>query len=234
MSNRWSTAVGVAGVAALVAAFVWAGVIYPRTLPEVSASGLAVEESPTLADALPAGGALRVLVAGDSISRGFYASTRDAAYVARLEDSLNDRWDPDVAVVGQPGQQSFQVTPQIPGRPVDLVVVELGTNDATRDPVHIGEHYAALLRRVRKTSPDAALVCLGSWQYAYRSGLVDPTIANTCEANGGAFVPLSDLYARNAFRGPEGAKGVHGEADNFHPNDDGHKAIAARVVAALD
>jgi lysophospholipase L1-like esterase len=134
-------------------------------------------------------------------------------------------------VIGNSGYKTEQVTPIVPKTPYDVVILELGTNDAMKgDTTDFGQKYTALVRAVRAASPDAVLICAGSWQTNYRASGVDPTIAKTCTDAEGRYVPLNPLFNVTANRGPDKAKGVYGVGDNFHPNSKGHKAIAARLL----
>ncbi|MBC9735328.1 SGNH/GDSL hydrolase family protein [Nocardioides marmotae] len=192
------------------------------------------QERTSVADALPAEGeTLSVLVAGDSLSQGRFALKARNGYVRRVERALDEHWDATATVVGDSGRQSFDVTPDVPRRAFDLVILELGTNDATGNYAAFSENYSDLVRAVRKQSPDAGLVCLGSWQTEYRASLVDATIDRTCTEADGVYVDLNELYLDENLRGPEGAQGVYGVSDNFHPNDAGHGAMAELALEPI-
>lgn len=185
--------------------------------------------------ARPEGAPLRVLVAGDSLSQGRFATAANEAYVPRLREALSAGGEVVLDVIGNSGKTSAEVTPDIPKAPYDLVILELGTNDAMKEDVaqKFHENYRALVTAVRDASPNAALMCAGSWQTDYRASAVDPQIYKQCTDQGGKFVRLNSLFNNSENRGPDKAQGVYGVGDNFHPNSKGHEAIAALLLSEL-
>lgn len=180
------------------------------------------------------GGSLRVLFAGDSLTYGSYASTRDRTYRALVMRGLRREAEATTRSVGGPGQTSAVVARSVRSERYDLVVVETGTNDASKErPELVAEKYRALLTKVRRASPDAGLVCIGSWLGQPAAERVDDVIRSGCDTAGGLFVPVSDLYRDKANRGPAGRQSEFGTTDAFHPNDAGHRAIAGRVLDAV-
>lgn len=191
-------------------------------------------EEPPLTVTRPDGRPLRVLVAGDSISQGRFATLAEDAYVPTLRAGLEAGGPVQLDVIGNSGYTSEQVTPDIPKQAYDLVLVELGTNDAMKEnPGKFGEDYRAFITAVRAASPDAPMICAGAWQTNYRASSVDPLIASTCVDFKGRYVSLNPLFNVDTNRGPDKARGVYGVGDNFHPNSAGHKAIAARLLEEL-
>lgn len=179
-----------------------------------------------------AAGSTSVLVAGDSLSVGMYASTESGSFVTRVLDHLAPA---TLTTASRPHETLAVVSnyTEIPAG-VDVAIIELGTNDVgvptPEDDFRDG--YAALLTAVRDTSPDAKLVCVGTWTgWGWTQ---DETIRSSCIEAGGAYVHLRDLFNRNELRGPEGRETHLGTSDWFHPNDDGHMAIARRITEALD
>ena len=55
----------------------------------------------------PPGDPLRVLLAGDSITAGYYASGEDRSYAALLEDEWDDTAPVDAQSIGQPGARAW-------------------------------------------------------------------------------------------------------------------------------
>jgi acyl-CoA thioesterase-1 len=98
--------------------------------------------------------------------------------------------------------------------------------------------YTALIDAARERAAAGATVfCLGLWSDRavtpafpdYEEGL-----RQICRAKGGQWVPLSDLFVDPTNHGPAGTPTAQGPSDVFHPNDAGHRAIADRLVAAID
>lgn len=177
---------------------------------------------------------LHVLVAGDSISQGWSAKSTEDTFVARLRAALERDGPADVDVIGHPGYTSEQVTPLVPKQAYDLVIIELGTNDANRrDPGWFRQNYEKLIWTARKASPRAVLVCAGAWQDDYLASIVDPIIHQTCTTHSGKFVPLNGLFKSPSMRASAPDQPVIGAADDFHPNSDGHAAIAKLILASL-
>jgi acyl-CoA thioesterase I len=184
---------------------------------------------------------MRVLFVGASVTRGVGASSPDHAYpavvVARLQAegrvvrprvmaqsgivvSVADSWD--LAV------------------PADLVVVQLATNDFAHSellPV-FRTTYNDVLRRVREASPRARLLCMGGWndpgavnRLGLRAADYDAAAWAACTAEHGRYLDLSETYRDPRNHGPVGRSTSLGAGDEFHPNDRGHLALAALVLA---
>lgn len=117
-----------------------------------------------------------------------------------------------------------------------LAVIELGTNDlvTNTDTAVFARRYKEYLNRVAAASPDAKLLCLGVWgPAAGRAAALDAAITAGCDAHGGEFVSLKELFDTAANRGPAGASVWLGTRDTFHPNDAGHAAIADAVLKRI-
>ncbi|WP_186325549.1 SGNH/GDSL hydrolase family protein [Microbacterium sp. BH-3-3-3] len=175
-----------------------------------------------------------VLFVGDSLTYGAFASTESAAWRPLVTSGLSAQTPIDETWVGGSGLSSVDVTPKVPKDAFDLVIVEIGTNDATNQPEEALEsNYTALIGAVRSASPSAGLICLGSWQTAWRVSQTDQEIKSICEANAGTYIKLGDLWLDEANRGPDLRETEFGVGDDFHPNDSGHRAIADRVLAQI-
>lgn len=115
---------------------------------------------------------------------------------------------------------------------LDLVILELGTDDSRRlSPATFASDFDALVASVRRTSASAALVCTGLWSAT--GGAYDAVIERACRGAGGRFVSLRAMYDVPANRGPAKISGYYGVSDATYPNDAGHRAIAKAVLAAL-
>lgn len=174
---------------------------------------------------------VRMLVAGDSLTAGFFATTKDQGFI-RL--AAADIGGVDITGAAQ-AQQTLSTVAAVTDVPADVgvAVVELGTNDVgVPTPLaDFEQQYANLLDRIRSTSPRAGLVCLGTW--TADGAAYDEAIARTCAARAGVYVSLAEKFANADFHGPAGRDTFAGAGDEFHPNDAGHRAIADAVLAAL-
>lgn len=186
--------------------------------------------SPPRAEATP--DVKQVLVAGDSLSGGFDAITRDRGFVALVMDELA----PAKLHRAERAHQTLSTVSGITDVPedVDIAIIELGTNDVgvgTPDD-EFRETYQALLERITTASPEVQLVCVGTWTgWGWTQ---DQIIQDSCHDAGGTYVHLRDVFEDPSTRGPAGVETHRGLSDDFHPNNTGHERIAARILDALD
>jgi acyl-CoA thioesterase-1 len=189
----------------------------------------------------PIAGPLRILFVGDSLTVGDYATRGDHAFPALVSAALRRRGIVTELLRAKVGvKASYWATRPLPT--ADLVVLELGTNDFSKNltpPRTFDRDYQRLVAHLRATSPRAILLCLSIWRsarHAYRYhdehiATYNSTIANDC--HDGAYVPISQLFDRRANRTPAARTALPGAPDGFHPNNRGHHAIAAAILAAL-
>jgi acyl-CoA thioesterase I len=173
---------------------------------------------------------LKVSVVSDSLGSGRYASSPTDRYRNLLLAALQARGPVSVEeATGTGGTLSAAV--QVPAG-LDLAVIEVGTDDmASTDVNGFEQVYSALLKSVRLGSPDAALVCAGTWSADGQA--FDNVIQQDCVREQGYFVSLRDLYNVPANRGPAGVAGYYGVSDDIAPNDAGHRAIAQALLQPL-
>jgi acyl-CoA thioesterase I len=175
-----------------------------------------------------------VLFVGTSLTAG-YGVGEDVAYPARIQQRIDDAGLPyRVVNAGISGETSAGGLRRIEWslqQPVDVLVVELGANDGLRglDPDAMRANLDEILSRARDRHPDVALVIVGmeappnlGTAYVTRFRRVYSDLARQHDA---ALVPFL-------------LDGVAGEAslniaDGIHPNDAGHRIMAATVWDVL-
>lgn len=172
-----------------------------------------------------------VFVAGDSLSHGMFASSEQHSFVDLV---LSNSAPAELTLVSQPSGtlQAVASTIDVPTG-VDVAIVELGTNDVEKgaSDEEFGRDYESLLSAIRDASPNAKIVCTGTWTgWGWTH---DEAIRKACVDVGGAYVHLRDLFNTDPYRGPAGQDTFLGMSDEFHPNDAGHAAIARRINDAL-
>ena len=173
---------------------------------------------------------------GDSITHGLYATTQ----AQRFSDLVSQQLGVNEINNSLAGKVA-DILSALPAFPrADVTVIELGTNDysgfnpnGTFIPTPLqafrGE-YATLLKRAVRVSP--FVMCLGVWQPRNSPNSIgvlaeayDQVIWSLCPHYG----DLQALFANGAYHGPAGRSTWLGPADDFHPNDAGHAAIATEV-----
>lgn len=180
---------------------------------------------------------LQITFIGDSLTAGLHATTERDTYryltaTALAGDGPYEQGG--AGIVGGTVENTLTSNQEFPEEQ-DVYVVELGTNDAREvDFRTFGVQYEALLDRVRDASPNAALICLGTWRPPSVGANHDLMIRQQCESHGGVFRRLTDLEAKPTNIGPRGRKTFEGRSDNFHPNNAGHAAISGRALTAID
>jgi acyl-CoA thioesterase-1 len=201
-------------------------------------SGAAAKPTPALTHTPDAGATEQLVVIGDSLAFGRFADTRAQAFPQLVATAVRAR----LQVLAAPGVTTAQIAAQtLPGG-ADDVVVEAGTNDFLDQTPRrrFADDYRGLIKQVKAASPEAKLVCLTIWmpkEIAARQpakippSSYDATIRRSCA--GGTVVDLEPIYARAGMRGPAGRSTAFGAGDDFHPNTEGHAAIARLIQARL-
>lgn len=183
-----------------------------------------------------------VMFVGDSITAGWINDGADAYPILTIK-GLYDHNNGNAwyqLIKGRSGAitagalldlKTFNIQPQN----VNLMVVELGTNDIVHmNPDSFRTSYQELINYLLESSPDAQLVCLGPWRsakdnFGYGSTpAYESVIQNICKTNTyntAIYLDLSSLYANPAYHNTTG--------DTFHPNNLGSQAIANEIVNAV-
>lgn len=187
-----------------------------------------------------AGGSLRVLFAGDSLTGGLHASTQAKGFKWLMLDAIEKQVGAvDEMSSALSGGTTLEVSAkyEVPTK-LDLAVVELGTNDkAKATPIPAFQKaYVDLLNKIKAGSPSVALVCAGVWEDVNGGPDALPynnVISKECTARGGKFVTLTPIYKDPTTIGPVGVPAYGGVSDDFHPNDTGHRDIADALLAQI-
>lgn len=214
----------------------------PAPLPtptDTAESPVAV--APPLQVKRPVSGPLRALFAGDSLTGSYFATTEDEGFRPLLVKAMSQTGEVAPVGLGVPhGRLSeVQAGTEIPSG-AQLAIVEVGTNDFGKTQIpDFRAQYDALLNGIESESPGVAFLCTGLWRAGaevnngIRGEDYDNAIKASCEAKGGRYVPLHPIYDNMKMRGPEGVMTWIGKSDTFHPNDDGHAAIANAIARAI-
>jgi acyl-CoA thioesterase I len=175
----------------------------------------------------------RLVVVGDSLTAGRFATTQEEAFPDRAAAALRV----GIATLGVPGATTAQLAAQTMPRG-SLAVVEAGTNDFINQTPRrqFADDYRALLAKVTAASPGAKLVCLTIWAPNDAPGKIRPASYNAAirrACTTGKVANISPLYVLPGMRGPAGRSTFLGPGDDFHPNSAGHGAIAQAVESQL-
>lgn len=198
-----------------------------------------------ISPARPAG--LRLLVVGDSLSRGLYASSGAASYSHLLADTLNMEVEilPSCTLAGAEIKWA-----NWEGNVADVIVVELGINDVTGNPgcpqiprEEWATRYGAFLDTLLAATDATIVVGTIPWcgweenERLEKARLYNSYIKAEAQRRG---VMVADLWAATLYCGrclsqpgemspfPPGFQG-----DGFHPGDSGHRIIAGTFLGAI-
>jgi hypothetical protein len=122
----------------------------------------------------------------------------------------------------------------------DIVVLELGTNDAAAhpgvppvDPAVFRRNLRAVAEAARAGNADARLVFLTLWQGPRRRAAYDARITDLAAGYGRHVASLAAIKDDPECAGPSGESTFLGISDGWHPNDYGHERIARRLAAQI-
>ena len=180
---------------------------------------------------------------GASVTAGWYASSVSAAYPADVVTALQQGGENVQArILAIPGATVIDALGWDLAPAANIVVVQMGSNNfAESQPLSLfTTRYQSLITATRQASPKADLVCLGEW---HQTGIYnslgntpsdfDGIISSECQAAGGTFEPLQQVYDIPSDHGPLGTRTAFGLADLLHPNDAGDQGIAQMVLQGL-
>ena len=177
-----------------------------------------------------------VMFLGTSLTDG-YGLEREDAYPARIQekvDSAGLEWE--VVNAGLSGEKSAAALDRVRRwlirQPFDVLVVETGANDMLQgaDVESMSRNVQAIIDTVRAARPEARIVLVGMLaapnmgpEYVRDFNAVFPELARRNQLT---FIPFL----------LEGVAAVPelNLADGIHPNEDGHRRIAAHVWRTLE
>lgn len=185
----------------------------------------------------------RVLAHGDSITFGVGASTATRGYAYQVVMGLRARhlgMAESYLLHGVPSGTTADLLSDMADMHsvecADLVIVELGTNDAWSSATLDGfrAQYTRLLTQLRQQSPSAQLVGLTCWRDPKQTtpsgklvSAFNTVIAQTLSTQAASgpthTIDLGPLFLTAGYHSTTG--------DTFHPNDAGHAAIAQAILA---
>ena len=192
---------------------------------------------------------LRLTIVGDSLARGWGASSAKTSFASLVYAELR-RENPKTTIdnLGTPGATTDEIAtaqvPRIQPGSCSLVIVISGANDVQKlyTPGHFRGSYARLLRKIRAILPRGALVVLGLPDVSLSPRIpwflkpiesrlskdANTSIATAARAYGAAFVPLYALSREEASRSMSLLS-----RDGIHPNDAGYRLMARAALPAI-
>ncbi len=176
----------------------------------------------------------RILVLGDSLSDGLILP-RSQAYPALLSEKLREeKLEFEVindSVSGGTTRGGLQRLPKHLGKPIDILILELGINDALRaQPIStIRDNIQKMIDLTRKRWPQVRVVLAGMQLPGYNAddyiSEFGRMYSDLAERNNAALVPY-------LLAGVAGNRGLN-LGDGIHPNAEGQKILAENVWAVL-
>jgi lysophospholipase L1-like esterase len=174
---------------------------------------------------------------GDSLTVGMFALDETRCFRSLVASHFG--WS-SFYTAGYGGQSKDADRQKVTDARGDVVVVELGTNDASGYPTNVPvgpavfeKNLRAVADAARAGNEDCRLVFLTVWQLAPRRTAYDRRIAAVAADYGGHLVRLAAIRDDPADSGPAGVSTTFGVSDGAHPNDAGHAAIAAAVESVI-
>lgn len=177
-----------------------------------------------------------VMFLGTSLTDG-YGVEREDAYPARIQETVDSAGLPwEVVNAGLSGEKSAAALQRVRSwlirQPFDVLVVETGANDMLTgaDVDTMRANLQAIIDTVKSARPDARVILVGMMaapnlgpRYVRAFNGTFPALARE---NGLTFIPF-------LLEGVAGQSALN-LADGIHPNEDGHRVIAAHVWRTLE
>ncbi len=172
---------------------------------------------------------------GDSLTDG-YGLSRKQAYPALVAEKIRDaglRYDViNAGVSGDTTGGGLRRLPTYLRQPVDVLVLELGINDAFRGvPIsQMRSNLQAIIDRTRERNPKVAIVIAGMQLPLFGADAYvrafGEMYAELAEKNNAALIPY--------FLAGVGGDPALNLADRIHPNAAGQRVLAETVWRALE
>jgi lysophospholipase L1-like esterase len=187
-----------------------------------------------------------VMFLGDSYTTGGTKTPPERAYAAATARELG--WQVIIGGLGGTGfaapgatHEPFHVLfeRQLAWRPPpDMVIVAGGHNDRTYAPATVAAAAGGLFGKIRQLWPDSRLVLIGPM---WGNGTPDSSVLEIRDALGvvarALKIPFIDPLGGKWITGDRadhaGNAGKYIMRDGVHPNDNGHRYLAARLAAEL-
>ena len=184
----------------------------------------------------------KVLAVGSSSTVGVGASHPSATYVAKLETNLEGAFkglDFDVVARGLSGEvaegQSARMKREVEDHKPDLVVWQVGTNDAIRK-VDLDSFKACLRRTLAWLNEQRIDVVLVDPQYGdklTRDAHYEATVAALAEVAREMRVLLVDRFEAMRELSKARGDGYYLTGDDLHLNDAGYRCMAEQLARAI-
>lgn len=188
---------------------------------------------------------LRVLVLGDSLTNGLYATHEQATFVSQIGEKTGYQM---ARRAGSTLPTIVSIWNEVKVWKPDIVIIEIGLNDVSKGTLTIDEWestYNNLVVDIKSTN--AIVVACTMFMFAPgresdipnldRYTLFNSSIRKVANAQG---INLADLWLAThdckdcVSRASELSYfGPHYHGDNFHPSDHGHAVIAGEILRAL-
>ncbi|HEU5160555.1 MAG TPA: SGNH/GDSL hydrolase family protein [Streptosporangiaceae bacterium] len=209
-----------------------------------TAQGTAVPPGPA-ATATPLRAPI-VMFLGDSYTTGGTKTRPERAYAADAARELG--WQVIIGGLGGTGFVAPGATHepfdalferQLAWRPEpDMIIVAGGHNDRTYAPARVAAAAEALLAKIRQLWPDSRVLLVGPM---WGNGAPDPAVLEIRDALGVVartlkipFIdPLGGRWITGDRAGHVGNAVRYIEPDGVHPNAEGHRYLATRLVGEL-
>ena len=181
----------------------------------------------------------KVLLLGDSYTKGIGATSKKKAYAYRIAEPLG--WE--LTVDGKSGtgyvdpsaegadifvERMWQQPHSATDVPFDLVVIQGSSNDRKYTKAEVAGSINMTIRTSRRLWPEAQIILMGPtnpWANVAEYSMVNAKLKAAAAAND---IPFIDPIGEQWFRPGDGA--AYANPINGHPNNAGHVVMADRFV----
>lgn len=186
----------------------------------------------------PRGEELVYAAMGDSLTNGFYASTKDKRFTSVYENMLINRLGYDVisgeeSQYGGTSENGLQGLESIKQQQPDLVTIEFGTNDSDPNNGSDLDTFIAninlMIDGLLEGEDDPYVILVTTWNQGDKAIPFDNAIKEIGKERDLPVAELNDIWMDSSNKGPEGIETFVGTSDNWHPNDKGMELIAEKI-----